>query len=358
MTANSPVEAPREFEISQIEMHRPHVILLGAGASKQAFPNGEKYGRQLPLMKDFTSIVPISHMLDREGISHAGRNFEEVYTKLSLRPDCAPLRSELESAVRTYFASLRIPDEPTLYDHLVLSLRKKDVIATFNWDPFLIQAIRRNQVLRDRCPRIIFLHGNAAAGFCLRDNMHGALGTACSKCQEPFGPSTLLFPVAEKAYDSHPEIADAWSAVRLAFENAFMVTIFGYGAPASDAAAVGLLQGAWGTPNDRSMEQFEIVDTRPRDSLRDSWSGFIHTHHYEVHESIYDSWLFKHPRRSGEAYLNQYLQAMFVEDNPIPRIGTFEELYRFFEPLIAVERAEERKDKGSAGQMQSDPKPT
>lgn len=355
MPANSPVEAPREYEISQIEMHRPHVILLGAGASKQAFPNGDTYGRQLPLMKDFSSIVPISHMLNREGISHVGRNFEEVYTELSHRPDCAPLRSELESTVRAYFASLRLPDGPTLYDHLVLSLRKKDVIATFNWDPFLIQAVRRNQILRDRCPRIIFLHGNAAAGYCHRDNRHGALGTACSKCQEPFGPSTLLFPVAEKAYDNHPEIADAWRAVRLAFEQAFMVTIFGYGAPASDAAAVGLLQEAWGTPNDRSMEQFEIVDIRHRDSLRDSWSGFIHTHHYEVHESIYDSWLFNHPRRSGEAYLNQYLQAMFVEDNPIPQAATFDELSRFLEPLIARERAEELRSRDSTGRSQADP---
>jgi hypothetical protein len=339
-------------------MHRPHVILLGAGASKQAFPNGEKHGRQLPLMKDFSSIVPISHMLDREGISHAGRNFEEMYTELSHRPDCAPLRSELESAVRAYFASLRLPDHPTLYDHLVLSLRKKDVIATFNWDPFLIQAVRRNQVLRDRCPRIIFLHGNAAAGYCVRHNIHGALGGACSKCHEPFGPSTLLFPVAEKAYDNHLEIADAWRAVRSAFKQAFMVTIFGYGAPASDAAAVRLLQEAWGTPDDRAMEQFEIVDIRPRDSLRDSWEGFIHTHHYEVHESIYESWLFNHPRRSGEAYLNQYLQAMFVEDNPVPRAATFEELYRFFEPLIAVELAEERKDQDSAGRSRSDPLPS
>jgi hypothetical protein len=33
---------------------------------------------------------------------------------------------------------LELPDHPTVYDHLLLSLRKKDAIFTFNWDPFLL----------------------------------------------------------------------------------------------------------------------------------------------------------------------------------------------------------------------------
>ena len=39
-----------------------------------------------------------------------------------------------------YFSSLALPEHPSIYDYLVLGLRPKDVIATFNWDPFLMLA--------------------------------------------------------------------------------------------------------------------------------------------------------------------------------------------------------------------------
>jgi hypothetical protein len=40
---------------------------------------------------------------------------------------------------------LKLPEEATIYDYLVLSLRSPDIIATFNWDPFLYQAFERNR---------------------------------------------------------------------------------------------------------------------------------------------------------------------------------------------------------------------
>jgi hypothetical protein len=52
----------------------------------------------------------------------------------------------------------KLPNEPTIYDHLVLSLRPKDLIATFNWDPFLYQAFVRNGHVGDM-PYLAFLHG-------------------------------------------------------------------------------------------------------------------------------------------------------------------------------------------------------
>lgn len=45
-------------------------------------------------------------------------------------------------------------------------------------------------------------------------------------------------------------------------------TIFGYGAPVSDVEAVTLLNKAWGMPDDRVMEQFEIIDITPEEVLR------------------------------------------------------------------------------------------
>jgi hypothetical protein len=325
-------------EINQIEMGRPHVVLLGAGASRAAFPNGEASGKTLPLMADFGDIVPIAEILQRVGINYAGRNFEELYTELCTTAEFASVRVELEQLIFDYFVSLRLPPEPTLYDHLILSLRKKDVIATFNWDPFLIQAIRRNPLVQGQIPSILFLHGNVAAGHCQRDNVHGVRGARCSRCGSPFEDSKLLFPVASKTYDQDPAIADAWRMTKAALKAAFMVTIFGYSAPQSDVSAVQLLLDAWGGSQARPMEQFEIIDVRTEDDLVAAWKRFIHTHHYEVHSTAYDSWLFKHPRRTGEAYINQYLNALFIDDNPIPRGVSFAGLTDWFTPLVNRER--------------------
>ena len=66
-----------------------------------------------------------------------------------------------------------------------------------------------------------------------------------------------------------------------------MVTIFGYGAPQSDRAAVQLLLEAWGGPQKRSLEQFEIIDIRDENDLLESLEPFIHTHHYEIHTDFY-----------------------------------------------------------------------
>jgi hypothetical protein len=90
------------------------------------------------------------------------------------------------------------------------------------------------------------------------------------------------------------------------------------------------------------MEQTEVID-RPgadEEDLRRRWDTFIHTHHYECHGSFYDSWLGQHPRRSGEAYWNQYWEAQFIDDNAIPTgITDVEELVAWFKPLIDAELA-------------------
>jgi hypothetical protein len=331
-------EASVADEIDQIEIGRPHVVLLGAGASRAALPNGDANGKRLPLMSDFADIVPVGDVLGTAGIAYAGRNFEELYSELCTEPRYADVRAGLERAIFEYFSSLSLPSKPTLYDHLILSLRSKDVIATFNWDPFLIQAIRRNRLVQGQIPSVLFLHGNVAAGYCPRDNVHGVRGATCSRCGKPFDTSSLLYPVAAKPYDDDPAIADAWRVAKASFKSAFMVTIFGYGAPQSDVSAIDLLLNAWGGAQARTMEQFEIIDVRSEDDLLKTWERFIHTHHYEVHSTAYDSWLFNHPRRSGEAYINQYLNALFIENNPIPQDISFDELWEWFTPLVDRER--------------------
>lgn len=120
-------------------------------------------------------------------------------------------------------------------------------------------------------------------------------------------------------------------------KHTFMVSIFGYGAPVSDASAIDLLKNAWGSVNDRSFEELEVIDVRDEDDLRETWSPFIHTHHYRVEDSFYDSWIANHPRRTGEAYLNQFMKAQFIENNPLPKSANFDELWAWYDQLQEVE---------------------
>lgn len=325
-----------------MSMGRPHVVLLGAGASRQAFPRGERNNKRLPVMADFVETPGVSDALTSAGIPYAGRNFEELYSELTHDTTKAKVRETLERAIFDYFSSLDLPDGPTLFDHLVLSLRPKDVIATFNWDPFLIQAARRNGHVGG-VPRLLFLHGNVLEAYCVRDGVHGVRGAKCSRCGQPFVASKLLYPIAEKDYQTDPAIHSSWRAVKWAFENAFMVTFFGYGAPRSDRGAVDLLQDAWGGWQKRNMEQIELIDIRREDELLETWSPFVHTHHYEVHTDFYESWIANHPRRTGEAYKSQYLDVRFIENNPVPRTASFGELWAWFGPLVEVEGSAEAK---------------
>lgn len=332
----SAFEFTAEQEISQILMERPHLVILGAGASRAAMPSGDLAGRRLPLMRDFAEIVPVGPLLARAGLQDVP-DFEAAYSTVAKDPDLQQLRRDLDTEVFNYFNALRLPPKPTIYDLLLLSLRPKDVIATFNWDPFLIQAVLRNKVLRGRIPTLLFLHGNVLAGYCEKDSMHGVRGARCSRCGAQLQRYPLLYPVADKDYLGVPAIGDAWKAVDHALKSTFMVTVFGYSAPQSDKAAMDLMRGAWGGSEKRSLEEFEIIDVREEAQLVASWDEFIHTHHYQVHSQFGTSWIAKHPRRTGEAYWNQNIEAKFIHGNPIPAMESLESLWAWFAPLLKVE---------------------
>ncbi len=136
----------------------PHVVILGAGASVASFLRGDRHGRRLPVMANFVEVLGLEDLIRNVGVDASPRNFEEIYDTLAGTPDKVTQRRALEDAVAQYFGGMEIGDEVTLYDELILSLREKDLIATFNWDPLLLQAYRRH-VHFGHLPRLAFLHG-------------------------------------------------------------------------------------------------------------------------------------------------------------------------------------------------------
>jgi hypothetical protein len=337
------LEVTAEQEIASVFAGKPHVVLLGAGASRAALPNGDKNGRTVPLLREVAADLNLVEQFPDDLRDLAVTDFEAAYSQLWDRG--ADGTVEIEHLVRDYFSELELPETPTIYDALLMSLREKDAIFTFNWDPLLIQSeIRLGRLgAGPDFPPLFFLHGNVVVGFCRKDQTSGLIGQRCTRCGELFEPSRLLFPVERKNYQDGGLIEREWQAMRHYLKHCFMFTIFGYSAPTTDVEAIDLLRKGWGDPSERNMEQTEIIN-RPgldEDGLRNTWKPFIHTHHYEIHDSFYGSWLGNHPRRSGEAYFNQYIEAKFISDNPIPsNLEGLRELVDWFAPLRAAEQGE------------------
>lgn len=328
-------------DIEYLMKHRPHVVILGAGSSCAAIHAGDKYGRRISTMNGFIRELGLQDIIDKVNIQTPSNNLEEIYMEIDNRsknePLCLEVKDELERKIYEYISEYCLPDSPTIYDFLLLSLTKKDFIATFNWDPLLPQAYRRVSHITSNLPGMAFLHGNVAAGYCEKDNIVGPVGSTC-KCGLLLEPMKLLYPIKSKDYNSDIAISKFWKTLGNALEVAYMVTIFGYSAPKSDAAAVEMMLQAWGKWQDREFEEIEIIDIRDESEVLNSWDGFIHTHHYSYHNSFFDSSLGRFPRRSCETIFDMTMNVRWVDgEKGYKENMAFEDIKQFVQPLLLEE---------------------
>ncbi len=321
-----------------------HILILGAGASvASTLRNPLTNGKRLPLMNNFVEVVGLIDIVNTLPNSIKSDNFEVLYSNLYLdNPNSIQIK-QIENKVYDYFKSLRLPDEPTIYDYLVLSLRSKDLIATFNWDPFLYQAWCRNHEIGDR-PYIAFLHGNVAIGYNSIDKRCGPSGMYSKDTRNFMRPTKLLFPVTQKNYIDDEFIKSQWDLFEdfLADRNVKLMTVFGYGAPETDIEAIQRMHKAWGESKVRNMEQFEVIDIRPEDEVINQWKNFIESHHYDYSTNFFKSSIANNPRRTSESYFQHFLpltiQDAFSSSNPVPpNFKTLKELQNWFKPLIDME---------------------
>jgi hypothetical protein len=312
--------------ISEPKNIRPHVVILGAGASRQAFPQGDSKGKTLPIMDDFVNVVTgLRDLLESAGINHLGQNFEVLYSKIHERDPKSSLLCEIEKSVRDYFEGLQLPEGPTLYDHLLLSLRPKDLIATFNWDPFLFDSWERHRY-RIPLPEVVYLHGNVRIAYCAEHRVLGEKGMCCPECDEELTPSPLLYPVTTKNYSADPLISSAWRILEHIIRSSFTLTIFGYGAPKTDKEAVELLNKAWKGKSNREFETVEIIDIKDKNLLIEQWKPFMPTFHCMHSKNFYESQIANYPRRSCEALYVPTVLGRFAETYAIPKDADFKEL--------------------------------
>lgn len=329
---------------ARVTMHRRHVVLLGAGASLAAFPNGDANGLRIPLMADFVHTVEgLADYLARNGIEHNG-NIEDLYSTLVMDNTATLHVKHIEMLIWDYFSRLTMPDEPTLYDHLLLCLRSKDMVATFNWDPFLYRAFCRvgRIIGEEYLPQLAFLHGSVAIGFCQaachERIMVGPADHVC-RCGGVLRSSPLLYPIRNKDYATDPSIRASWSDLRTSLKDAYLFTVFGYSAPSSDVEAVKLMKDAWGELGQRTLEEVEIIDTLGADAVEAKWQAFIYNGHVATWSCFAHSFMARHPRRSCDAFWNMTMDLTPRHEAPIDTKADWSELSRWVVPYLEAEKA-------------------
>jgi hypothetical protein len=329
----------KEFEV--LVKRRPHVVILGAGASIAAIPNGDKNGRKISAMQGFIKNFGLDEVLKSVNLITKSDNLEDIYLELYSNPENTSICTELNQKIYNSLSMFEIPEEPTIYDYLLSSLTKKDLIATFNWDPLLLQAYQRvARRITKNLPDIVFLHGNVLVGHCEDCKIVGTTinGTRCIKCNKNFSKLELLYPISNKNYTNNKVIKHFWEILSSKIKQAYMFTIFGYGAPKTDQAAIKILQEAWGDVGSRMLEEIEFIDIKDEKELIETWRGFIHTHHYKVHKNFFSSSLGLFPRRTCEANFDMLMNCVFHDDTKgFKENMTFEEMSMLLKDLFVDE---------------------
>jgi hypothetical protein len=330
--------------INTVKGEGGHVVILGAGASiASTLRNPELNGKRLPSMENFIEVVGLLDIVESLPSNLKANNFEHLYSKLhDTNPNSKEIK-EIERRVYEYFKDMKLPEEATIYDYLVLSLRPRDLIATFNWDPFLFQAFYRNRKFADP-PRVSFLHGNVAVGYSEEDKKVGPVGFGIRATGNILKPTRLLYPVNKKDYTSQEFLMIEWTRIEHWMEQkeTKCVTVFGYGAPKSDLEAIQLLKNAYNNSGDRDVEQFEIIDIKSEKEGIETWKDFIYSNHYDYCNNYFESSLARNPRRTFESFQQQNFpetpEEAFSESNPIPAdIFSLRELQEWHSSLIDAE---------------------
>jgi hypothetical protein len=108
--------------------HSPHLVILGAGASKAAFLRGDTNGKPVPLMDEIVKTVGLAPLLREFGIATDTADFESLYSDLCSSLHYEQLVRRIQEQIRDYFVGLQLAKVATIYDYLLLCLRPKDII--------------------------------------------------------------------------------------------------------------------------------------------------------------------------------------------------------------------------------------
>jgi hypothetical protein len=115
----------------------------------------------------------------------------------------------------------------------------------------------------------------------------------------------LLYPVKNKNYQKDEFISEQWKILDDYISKAALITIYGYSAPKTDIEAINIIKKAFarlGTP--RYFDIVEIIEHPKFDTknISEAWLDLseMARGHLKLRRSVFDSYMFKNPRRSLE----------------------------------------------------------
>ena len=324
-------------DIDNFITSRPHVFILGAGASRAALPDGDANGLQSPVMAGFLKEANLENIISGIPLKTRSNNLEDIYSEIHASKKYPDVLKKLEQGISTYFRQFVLPFQPTIYDYLLLSLRSKDYIFTFNWDDLLVQACYRASGITRNLPKIYFLHGNVSMAFCDHcEQLYHYSDKACPQCGHTLRPQSLLYPVKQKDYEKDKSIANAWHDFLIVLKNCSLLTIFGYGAPPSDSAAIEKMKIAFSSTF-RRFDSVEIIDIKDENTLMNEWNDFLRptNYHVEFPSDFFHSIVARFPRRSVEGYhLTNFSGFWGDSDLKLKQFSSRWELADWLQPLL------------------------
>lgn len=107
----------------KITKNRPHVVILGAGASKAALPEGDKYHKPISCMENFFQNLKMDDLINNLNLETKSSNLEKIFSEIEEKSktniEFLNAKKQIENTIFDYFNSYSIPDEPTIYDFLL-----------------------------------------------------------------------------------------------------------------------------------------------------------------------------------------------------------------------------------------------
>ena len=130
-----------------------------------------------------------------------------------------------------------------------------------------------------------------------------------------------------------PFIRNEWAVLERHIQFAYFLTIFGYSAPNTDAAAREAMTKVWGRNATREFAEVELIDIKPNEQLHATWSEFITREHYISTDSIMKSYVARHPRRSCDALFAATMMNEPWKNDWLPELADPAALREWVDPL-------------------------
>ncbi|MCK0114971.1 hypothetical protein [Gelidibacter sp. F63206] len=121
----------KEEGINQVFGGGGHVVILGAGASiASTYRNGEKSGKRLPSMDNFSELLSLENIIKQIPEELRENNFEKLYGNLHRENPNSGIIKEIEEKIQSYFGNMELPSNHQTQKHLCFSDQLK---LNFYW---------------------------------------------------------------------------------------------------------------------------------------------------------------------------------------------------------------------------------